>query len=93
MQGMIHHHQQALVMTDWVPGPTQSTSIRLMAQRMALSQQDEIDQMRNWLEARGVDPADHSHKHTAMPGMLDSRQLERLKAPPAQRSTSSSCAT
>ena len=31
MQGMIHHHQQAVVMTEWVPDRTQSTSLRLMA--------------------------------------------------------------
>src|SRR5688500_2620647 len=29
MQGMIHHHQQAVVMSDYVPDRTQSTSIRL----------------------------------------------------------------
>ena len=80
MQGMIHHHQQALTMTDWVPGRTQSTSIRLLARRMGISQQSEIDQMWKWLESRGVDPSDHMHKHTVMPGMLNSRQLERLKA-------------
>ncbi len=79
MQGMIHHHQQALTMADWVPDRTQSTSIRLLARRMELSQQTEIDQMWKWLEARGVDPTDHTHKHVVMPGMLNSRQLERLK--------------
>src|SRR5690349_4611570 len=52
MQGMIHHHQQALTMADWVPDRTQSTSIRLLARRMELSQQAEIDQMWKWLEAR-----------------------------------------
>ena len=79
MQGMIHHHQQALTMADWVPDRTQSTSIRLLARRMELSQQAEIDQMWKWLEARGVDPTDHTHKHMVMPGMLNSRQLGKLK--------------
>lgn len=78
MQGMIHHHQQAVVMTDWVPERTRSTSIRLMARRMGISQAAETDQMRKWLEDRGVDPADHSHGHAVMPGMLNSAQLERL---------------
>ena len=80
MQNMIHHHQQALTMADWVPDRTQSTSIRLLARRMEISQQTEIDQMWKWLQARGVDPTDHSHKHLVMPGMLNSRQLERLKS-------------
>jgi uncharacterized protein (DUF305 family) len=80
MQSMIHHHQQAVVMADWVPGRTQSTSIRLMAQRMAVSQQDEMLLMRTWLEKHGVDPADHSHRHPVMPGMLTTPQLDKLDA-------------
>lgn len=79
MQGMIHHHQQAVVMSQWVPDRTQSTSLRLMARRIEVSQEDEINLMRNWLEKRGVDPNDHSHRHQAMPGMVNSRQLSRLK--------------
>jgi uncharacterized protein (DUF305 family) len=79
MQGMIHHHQQAIVMTDWARERTHNAKVRLLALRMGTTQQVEIDQMWKWLEARGVDPANHQHKHTAMPGMLNSRQLERLK--------------
>jgi uncharacterized protein (DUF305 family) len=80
MQGMIHHHQQAIVMTDWVPERTQSTSIRLLARRMAISQTDEMKQMREWLTKRDIDPGDHSHAHKPMPGMVNSRQLAKLKA-------------
>jgi uncharacterized protein (DUF305 family) len=79
MQGMIHHHQQAVVMSEWVPDRTQSTSLRLMARRIEVSQQDEMSFMRDWLKKRGVDPNDHSHKHRAMPGMVNSRQLRKLK--------------
>jgi uncharacterized protein (DUF305 family) len=79
MQGMIHHHQQAVVMSEWVPKRTQSTSLRLMAQRIEVSQEDEMNLMRNWLKKRGVDPDNHSHKHRAMPGMVNSRQLSKLK--------------
>lgn len=79
MQGMIHHHQQAVIMSEWVPDRTQSTSLRLMAKRIEVFQTDEMDMMRNWLKKRGVDPNDHSHKHRAMPGMVNSRQLAKLK--------------
>ena len=79
MQGMLHHHQQAVVMTDWVPKRTRSTSIRLLARRMGISQQAEMDQIHAWLKQRGIDPADHSHGHTVMPGMLTTAQLERLE--------------
>jgi uncharacterized protein (DUF305 family) len=80
MQGMIHHHQQAVVMTEWVPERTQSTSLRLMAKRIEVSQGDEMNLMRDWLKKRDVDPNDHSHRHKAMPGMVNSRQLAKLKA-------------
>ena len=79
MQGMIHHHQQAVIMTEWVPDRTQSTSLRLMAHRIEVSQSDEMALMQRWLKKRGVDPTDHSHMHKAMPGMVNSRQLRRLK--------------
>ena len=85
MQGMIHHHQQAIVMTDWVPDRTQSTSIRLMAQRIEVSQSDEMKLMRDWLKKRDVDPSDHSHRHQPMPGMVNSRQLAKLKARQGRR--------
>src|SRR5687768_13092279 len=55
LQHMIPHHAQALVMTSLVPGRTQRPEIRLMAERIAVSQRDEIAQMRSWLEARGAD--------------------------------------
>ena len=51
---MIPHHAQALVMTSLVPARTQRPEIRLMAERIAVSQRDEIAQMRGWLEARGA---------------------------------------
>jgi uncharacterized protein (DUF305 family) len=79
MQGMIHHHQQAIVMTGWVPERTKSTSVRVMAKRMEATQQSEIEVMQRWLKDRGVDPLDHSHKHVRMPGMLSTAQLDRLR--------------
>jgi len=53
MQGMIHHHLQALVMTDMVATRTTNPNIRLLARRIELSQDDEIHLMRTWLEDRG----------------------------------------
>lgn len=86
MQDMIHHHGQAILMTKWVPRRTTSRDIRLMARRMQLSQETEIEQIEGWLTARGVeprDPNDHGgHDHGSgedlPPGMLTSRQLGRL---------------
>jgi uncharacterized protein (DUF305 family) len=86
MQEMIHHHGQAILMTKWVPRRTTSRDIRLMARRMKLSQETEIEQINRWLRARDVkprDPGDHSgHDHGTgkglPPGVLTSRQLGRL---------------
>jgi len=86
MQGMIHHHAQALRMTALVPSRTRSRQIRLLAERMELSQRTEIDQMEAWLRARKqsvpVLGALHEHHHPAgvalMPGMLRERELDRL---------------
>jgi len=82
MQGMIAHHGQAVVMTALVPTHTQNRGLHLLAQRIAISQQDEMATMRRWLEDRGeaVPPsapaaggAGHAGMagmdHSAMPGM------------------------
>jgi uncharacterized protein (DUF305 family) len=87
MQGMIAHHAQAIEMTDLVEGRAQRETIKQLAQRIALSQDDEIAMMREWLEARG-EPAElpdgghgmHArHNHTGMmPGMLTEGDLAAL---------------
>ncbi len=68
MRGMIPHHQQALEMAALVADRTSNEAIHLLAERIAVSQQDEIAQMSRWLEQRGEEapPAgagDHAH-HT-----------------------------
>lgn len=53
MQGMIGHHAQALDMAALAGSRTRNESIQLLAQRIAISQKDEIRRMRNWLADRG----------------------------------------
>src|SRR5688572_11524416 len=43
MQGMIHHHAQALRMTALVPERTASAQVELLAKRIDLSQEAEIE--------------------------------------------------
>ena len=86
MQDMIHHHWQAVLMTERVPRRTASEDIRLMARRIGLSQETEIDAIRRWLRTRGIEPREpgdrsgHDHRtgEGLMPGMLTSGQLGRL---------------
>lgn len=82
LQGMIHHHRQALEMTSMVDDRTQSTQIKLMAERMHVSQEDEITWMQRWLQNREIDPSgEHSaHEFQDMPGMLTAAELAALEA-------------
>lgn len=50
---MIPHHSQALVMTALAPSRASRPELRLVAERIAVSQRDEIAQMQAWLQARG----------------------------------------
>lgn len=80
MQGMIPHHAQALEMTALIADRTGNPSIRRLAQRIDISQTDEIARMRRWLETRGETvPGDHHHSEL-MPGMLTEEDMARLSA-------------
>jgi uncharacterized protein (DUF305 family) len=84
MQGMIGHHAQALDMTALLRSRTSREDMRMLAQRIDLSQADEIKMMQHWLEVRGQEvPGEHAHHaHGAklMPGMLTEEEMGRLAA-------------
>lgn len=71
VQMMLSHHAQALEMTALVPGRTSREDIPLFAERIELSQADEIDQMVRWLKTHdlavpeGFDGADSQGGHGA----------------------------
>jgi uncharacterized protein (DUF305 family) len=85
MQQMIGHHAQALEMTKLVPSRTSREDMRLLAERIDVSQRDEIELMRQWLRQRREEvPSPDAHHHAAMghgqlmPGMLTAAELDRL---------------
>jgi len=83
MQGMIGHHAQAIEMVDLLKARTNSEDMRKLAQRIELSQNDEIRMMREWLQARGAAvPGEHAHHDPAMrmPGMLTPEEMAQLAA-------------
>ncbi len=85
MQGMISHHAQAVEMTDLVDTRTASDAMRKLAQRIQVSQTDEIKMMERWLSTRGEEvPSAHAHHAMAgaalMPGMLTAEEMSRLSA-------------
>jgi uncharacterized protein (DUF305 family) len=85
LRDMLAHHAQALVMTALVPARSGRRDVQLLAERIDVSQRDEIAMMTRLLERRGarVPPAGHAaHAHVAdpMPGMLRDDELARLRA-------------
>ncbi len=84
MQGMISHHAQALQMSELVEGRTNREAMELMSQRIALSQEDEIAMMQDWLSERDLMvPQMESHMmegHTMMPGMATAEEMAELEA-------------
>jgi uncharacterized protein (DUF305 family) len=85
MRNMIVHHDQAITMTGWVDERTQDRDIRLLAERMRISQEDELDLITQWLQdrvqpLRGDGHDGHGGEGHAMPGMLTEEQLASLEA-------------
>ena len=94
MQGMIHHHAQAVEMTAMIDSHTQNKDLRSLGARISSSQSDEIKFMKRWLAARGdevpkpmadmpgMDMSGMEMAHHAMalmPGMLSPEQMEALR--------------
>lgn len=79
VQGMIYHHAQAVVMSDWAATHGARADVATLCKRIALSQRDEITMMQHWLQARHLDAPDPlgmlpGHKaamsdSSGMPGM------------------------
>jgi uncharacterized protein (DUF305 family) len=84
MQGMIGHHAQAIEMTELLYSRTNRDDMRALAKRIDISQADEINMMKHWLEVRGQEVpnehAHHMHGATLMPGMLTQEEMDRLAA-------------
>jgi uncharacterized protein (DUF305 family) len=68
MQGMIHHHAQAIDMTELLKTRTASEDMKKLGLRIQVSQTDEIRMMQRWLQAHGAEAPDPHAMH--MPGMV-----------------------
>jgi uncharacterized protein (DUF305 family) len=82
MQGMIGHHSQAVEMVSLLKTRSASDNMRMLGQRIEVSQLDEIKMMEHWLAARGQEVpgphAMHMHGATLMPGMLTEEEMAHL---------------
>jgi uncharacterized protein (DUF305 family) len=84
MQGMIHHHAQAVEMVELLKTRTNNPDMRKLGDRIEISQTDEIGMMRKWLHDRGAPAPEaggaHQMPHMDMPGM--SMPASRPEMPP-----------
>lgn len=92
MRQMIGHHAQALQMAALVPDRTARDDLRMLAERITVSQRDEIALMQAWLRAHGEEApsaeghgAHHDHHAGAdsaagMAGMATPQEMARLAA-------------
>ena len=96
MQGMIHHHAQAVEMVELLKTRTASDALRKLGERIEISQNDEIRMMQKWLADRGqavpqVGPhgahmvramggMQHDMPMAPMPGMLTDEEMKTLAA-------------
>ena len=89
LQGMIVHHEQAIVMSEMADERTNNKSILDLAKRIDASQKDEINFMQSWLKDRDEfkkeEVKDHHnhhshsmHNHVNMVGMASPKQLNDL---------------
>jgi len=73
MKGMIGHHTQALTMVALAPTHGARADVRVLAERIGVSQRDEIALMSRWLADRNETVPDtaahHDHAGMSMPGM------------------------
>lgn len=70
MQGMIHHHAQAILISKWAPSHGASPAVMRLTERIINAQQDEISLMQHWLENRNQDvPTVDANGAVKMAGM------------------------
>ena len=85
LQGMIIHHQQAIVMSNMAENRTNNKVILELAKRIEVSQEDEINFMGSWLKERDeyetkINSHNHmDHIHIKMVGMASKIQLDKLE--------------
>jgi uncharacterized protein (DUF305 family) len=85
VQGMIVHHTQALAMATLVDSRTERADLPLLAERITVSQEAEIELLEHWLTDRGEALPDvsaengHEHGYDHVPGMVTDDQLAELE--------------
>ena len=76
MQGMIHHHSQAVEMTGLLRTRSRNKKLQSLGEKITISQTDEMKSMKQWLTDRGL-PTTMEHKmdHSNMSGPHDMKNM------------------
>jgi uncharacterized protein (DUF305 family) len=82
VHGMIAHHEQAIEMAAMVEQRAERDDLSQFAERIDVSQRDEIAQLEAWLTARDELRSEEEHLEHGelMPGMLTDAELAQLEA-------------
>jgi uncharacterized protein (DUF305 family) len=89
MTGMIHHHAQAIVMAGYSTTRAENPQIKVLSERIIVSQRDEIRIMQQWLRENGQTAPEPNPQgmimnmggmqHTMlMPGMATEEEMAQL---------------
>jgi uncharacterized protein (DUF305 family) len=89
MTGMIPHHAQAVVMSEWAPSHGARSDVAILCERILVGQTDEIRSMQQWLADRGLPVPDAKSTRMKMkmngvehdmlmPGMLTDEEMAEL---------------
>jgi uncharacterized protein (DUF305 family) len=90
MQGMIHHHAQAILIAKWSPTHGASDAVQRLSERIVVAQRDEIEMMRTWLRERKLEVPNadtlgtaqaHAQMGHAMPGMAKPVMMPGMLTP------------
>ena len=83
MQGMISHHAQAIEMTQLLASRSERDVMHRLAQRIEISQEDEITMMQDWLRSRDQEVTETDAYRAPgaerMPGMVTEEDMDRLE--------------
>jgi uncharacterized protein (DUF305 family) len=82
VSGMIGHHAQAIVMAGWAASHGASPAVHALAERIAVSQTDEIKFMQDWLKDRHQTVPPSDARGYAMPGMGQPMLMPGMLTPP-----------
>jgi uncharacterized protein (DUF305 family) len=81
MQGMIHHHNQALLMVAMIPSHTTTVQLAELGRKIQISQTGEIQAMKDWLTDRHQEVPMIMPDGSAMMGQMDMATMPGMLTP------------